>query len=498
MKSKMLWIGSVIILFLSVICFVVFGVGTEIIQALTGSGNGAVFGKYDGKPITLEPNSEFANAVQNYTDMAQRNNGDKALDESTYFYIYTYAFNTAVQSIASKSEVKKSGYHPSNDSISRIMLPYFTGADGKFDPKLYESVPESDRNSFRESISQQLTTSRFAEDYFGSSESVNGKQIFGRKSSKKEIDFLARLANEKRSFDIVSYNKLDYPESEIKAFAKENAEMFNTYSLSVITCNDESTAKKVSSQISNNEITFKDAITSFSEKYYSNGEGKIIENYEYQIKENLDSDADFAKIASLKKDEVSPVIKTVKGYSIYRADGDKIDADFSKQDFINGVKAYINEKETGRIEDYFIEKANSFITEATVSGFDKAAKNEGLSVTSIPAFPLNYGDVDIADKIPTENVKEFTYANSSENLLQKAFGLKLNEISEPVVLGNYIIVLKLTGTQSDEATDELKNTIASSTVAYDQDDAQSTLLSSKKVENKVTDVYFNKILAERQ
>ena len=29
MKNKMLWVGSVIILILSVICFVVFGVGTD-------------------------------------------------------------------------------------------------------------------------------------------------------------------------------------------------------------------------------------------------------------------------------------------------------------------------------------------------------------------------------------------------------------------------------------------------------------------------------------
>ncbi len=497
MKNKMLWIGSVIILFLSVICFVVFGVGTEIIQAITGAGAGTVYGKYDGKPISLEPNSEFANAVQRYTDMVQRNQGDKEIDETTYFYIYTYAFNDVVQSIASKSEVKKSGYRPSSETISRVMLPYFTGADGKFDPKLYESVPEADRNSFRASISEQLTSSRFSEDYFGSAEQIGGNSIFGRKASEKEINFLKNMISEKRSFDLVSYNKLNYPDSEVKAFALENAAMFNKYSLSVITCNDESTAKKVAGQIANNEITFKDAVTSFSEKYYSNGEGKIIESYEYQIKENLDNSEDFAKISALKADEISPVIKTARGYSIYRCDGESVKADFDNADTLNSARTYISEKESGRIEDYFIDKANSFVTEATVSGFDKAADKEGLTLTSVPAFPLNYGDADIADRIPTENIKEFTYANSSENLLEKAFSLKLNEISEPVVLGNYIIVLKLTGIQKEEATSDTDSKIAISSLNYDQYDAQSTLLSSKKVENKVSDVYFNKILASR-
>ena len=55
MKNKMLWVGSVIILILSVICFVVFGVGTELIRAVTGESNGISFGKYDGKEIVLAP-----------------------------------------------------------------------------------------------------------------------------------------------------------------------------------------------------------------------------------------------------------------------------------------------------------------------------------------------------------------------------------------------------------------------------------------------------------
>ena len=93
MKNKMLWVGSVIILILSVICFVVFGVGTELIRAVTGEGNGISFGKYDGKDIVLAPGTDFANAVQNYTNYYQRQGAE--LDQSAYFYIYSYAFNSA-------------------------------------------------------------------------------------------------------------------------------------------------------------------------------------------------------------------------------------------------------------------------------------------------------------------------------------------------------------------------------------------------------------------
>ena len=120
MKNKMLWIGSVFILILSVICFVVFGVGTELIRAITGESNGTSFGKYNGKDIVLAPGTDFANAVQNYTNYYQYQGQE--LDQSAYFYIYNYAFNSAVQSAAYKDAVKKSGYKPSGKEISRAML----------------------------------------------------------------------------------------------------------------------------------------------------------------------------------------------------------------------------------------------------------------------------------------------------------------------------------------------------------------------------------------
>ena len=48
------------------------------------------------------------------------------LNDTDYFYIYNYAFNSAVQAIAYSEAVEKSGYTPSKEVISRAMLPYFS------------------------------------------------------------------------------------------------------------------------------------------------------------------------------------------------------------------------------------------------------------------------------------------------------------------------------------------------------------------------------------
>ena len=493
MKNKMLWIGSVIILILSVICFVVFGVGTELIRVVTGEGNGISFGKYDGKEIVLAPGTDFANAVQNYTNYYQNQGAE--LDQSAYFYIYHYAFNAAVQSAAYKDAVKKSGYKPSGKAISRVMLPYFLNSDGKYDPKLYNQVSSADKESLKSDISKQLTWQRFNDDAFGASDKLGTYTFYGLKSSKNESAFLASLNEEKRAFDAVSFDKNDYPESEIKAYGTENISLFDTYALSMITVKEEAQAKKILSQLTNNEITFEDAVSEYSEKYYTDGDGKVKESFAYQVKENLADEADFAKVDVLVADALSEVIKTNTGYSIYKCTGAKTSANIEDTATFDAVKNYITTNKQSMIEDYFMEKAKAFIASAKLDGFSKAAANAGVEKISIPAFPLNYGDVSIADKIDASNAKAFANASTNESFLEKAFSMQVNDISDPVVLGNYISVFQLTDIQKVPAEGDKTESIATEVASYDQSEAQTALLTSKKVENNVADVYFNKIMA---
>lgn len=495
MKNKMLWIGSVFILILSVICFVVFGVGTELIRAITGESNGTSFGKYNGKDIVLAPGTDFANAVQNYTNYYQYQGQE--LDQSAYFYIYNYAFNSAVQSAAYKDAVKKSGYKPSGKEISRAMLPHLLNAEGKFDPKLYNKISNSDKEAMKSDISNQLTWQRFYSDMFGGSETVGKYALYGIKTNDSEKDFLASLSNEKRALKTAAFNKADYPEEEIKKFGTENASLFDSYSLSVITVKDESQAKKLYGQLTNNEIIFKDAITEYSEKYYSDGDGVVKQNYAYQIKENLENEADFAKIDTLAKDAASEVIKTNKGYSIFQSTGSKKTASLDDSATLDVVKNYITTNKQDLIESYFIEKAKDLIAKTKETGlnhiFDE--KND-LTVENIPAFSLNYGNLSIAGTFAEGSAKAFAGASTNEEFLKKVFSMKKDEISEPMVMGSYITVFQVTDIQNEAASEEQIEKIASETANYDQTSAQSALLSSPKVENNVTSVYFNKIIKQ--
>ena len=73
--------------------------------------------------------------------------------------------------------------------------------------------------------------------------------------------------------------------------------------------------------------------------------------------------------------------------------------------------------------------------------------------------------------------------------------MKVNDISEPSALGNYITVFQLTSIQNNKASDENREKVLAEAKNYDENGAQSVLLASKKVENNVADVYFNKIMS---
>lgn len=518
MKNKMLWIGSVVILILSIVCFVVFGVGTELIRAVTGEGSGLSFGKYDGKDIVLVPRTDFANAIDNFTKSfrQQKSAEGQELDDSDYFYIYNYAFNATVQSMAFKNAVRKSSYKPSEKSVASETLPFLLNSEGKYDPRLYAQISETDKKSIRSEIETMLIWKRYNNDvfggekafgdfiaclgdyqtafYFDSTEKLGDTVFYGIKSSGNEAAFLASLGEEKRAFNAVAFDKSKYPEDEIRKFASENSGLFDSLQLSVITVKDEAQAKKLRAQITNNEITFEDGVSTYSEKYFSDGYGKIDQNFAYQIKDTLESEDDFIKIDSLKNDELSDVIKTSRAFSIFKCTGEKTKADFDDAAVLDAVKNYITANKPDIIESYFKNEADAFIAGAKADGFANAARKSGLDLFSIPAFPLNYGNISLLDKLDSSDARPFSGASSNEDFLTKAFSMREGEISEPLTLGNYIAVLNLTGIQNEKFGDEIGKELVAEAAGYDQSIALSVLLSSKKLENNVSDVYFNRIL----
>ena len=483
-KNTVYTLGSLIILLICAFCFVVLP-AVEGRSSRAQAGNAPVFGKYNGKEIKYEQGTEFANFVSQYGQMYQMYG--QQLDQTAYYQIFNQSFSSTVLNYAYTDAVKKSGYVVPKTAITREILPYFQDENGNYSSKLYKQASDETKQNLHDSAEAALLADRFSNDNFASNdEAVGFTALYGLKTSSAEKAFIANMNSELRGFKMASFAKGDYPLTEKLKFANSNASLFNKYDMFVITVEEKSNAESIAKRIANNEITFEDAVSEYSEKNYSNSEGKLTNTYQYQISNILQNSEDLDAVIGLGVDAVSSVIQTKTGYSIFKNNASVVKPDFNTEDMQRAVTAYMTAYEMTAIEDYFTAKANDFIKEAKASGFDAAAAKLGVKTNEIDPFPLNYGNVSILNTLST-SADGMSNAENNENFLKTAFSLKLNEMSEPVLLNSNIIVLQYTTSSTPSDEDVNTNLL----VSYDQSSATDAIMNSDKLENNFLSVYFD-------
>lgn len=498
-KNTAYTIGSLIVLLICAFCFVV-------LPAFTGSEGQQnklpPFGKYNKREITYEQDSDFANYVSQYGQMFQAYG--QQLNEQTYYTVFKYAFDATVRKFAYEDAVNKSGYVVPQAAVNRNMVPFFSDENGNYSSKLYKQTDPKTVENLRKSIQSGLVASRYSDDLFGSEEDIVGSEaLYGLKESDAELDFLKSYNANKRRFQMALFNTSDYPEEEKLKFAKENQAKFNKYDISIVTVEDKAKAQTVLKRINNNEITFEDAISEYSLNYFTNSEGKVTSAYQYQIENLLVNKDDLAILTDLAVDSITDVIETSNTFSIFKKNGETKTPDFEIDEYKDLVSTYLRNYEKTRIEDYFTAKANDFIAQAAKSDFESACTSMNIKNVEIPAFPLNYGSVDIADSLNT-SIEGLGSADTNEKFLETAFNLKMNEMSEPMVLNGYVAVIKYTtnGTEIDDSETEETEDSENDDAAYilsnisdlDQSSANSFILSSDKLENNFAEVYFSNMM----
>lgn len=484
-KNSFYTIGSLIILLICAFVFV-------ILPAITGRQANQeqipAFGKYGKTEIRYEQGSDMAEFVSNYGQMLQ--SYGQQIDSSTYYYIFNSAFNSAVTQAAYKSEVEKSGYKVPKSAVKRAMVPYFYDETGKYSSKLYKQTPASTIQELQNKMESNLTASRFYEDVFGSdNDTVGTESLYGMKLANNELDFLASFGEKKRGFDAAVFNLNNYPTEKVVEFGKENIGKFTKYDMSLLTCAEKTTAEKIAKRINNNEITFVDAVSEYSEKNYTNSEGKMNNSYQYQIENILVNKADIDVLANLSVGTTSDVIETNAGFSIFHIDGEAISADLDNTDTISVISAYIRTYENSIVENYFIAKANDLKNYATKSTFDEACEEYGITKAEIDPFPLNYGNVSIASPFDSGSLG-LDSANTNEVFLKTAFSLAKDEVSSPMVIGNNVVVIKYTQSVDNTNLEGSDSAYMTDIENYDSESLQESILNSPKLENNFTSVYF--------
>ena len=467
MKKGLYSIGGIIILLIAAFIFV-------LVPALAGGAGQnrlPAYGSYNGVPIKFEEGTEFyslANqAVQRMEQQGYSFNGDYA----SFFYsmAFSQAFNQVVGPMALRDLTAQSGWLAPDTAVDRTLINQYYNESGEFSQALYNATSDDAKRKNQAQVENALNAGRSYEDLFGSFESFGDKKLYGLKSSSAEIEFIRQMGTEAHEFEYVAFNMKTFPDEQTKEFAKSHSDKLVKYDLAAITVNEEAKAKDIIKRINNSEVTFEDALASYSTKSIGDSEtGKISQNRQYQIAGLLKDKEKAGEITGLAKDALSAPVALDNGWAIFKCLGDAVQPDFENADDLHAATNYIYSNEKGVVQDYYTARANDFIAAAATSGYNDACAKFGIDKQTTPSFALNWNNSTLIGKSNVEDKPELKGALTNENFLAAAFKLGQGEVSSPLVVSSTdcVVVLRCiaineAGTSKEDAPrligDEIAN-----------------------------------------
>ena len=459
-RNPFVFIGSVLLLIALTIAFVFTpGFGTS-----AGNNQEIVFGSYDGEEIVWD--DDFSTATENYMQQiamfGQQISEFEAMEGIFRDYVRTYAFI---------DEVEDSGYLIPKSKLDREMIPYYMDENGNYSEMRFQQTDKATRIAIKDETEKRIMHGIYEADL------LNTRELG------KEKDFIDAMNNIQRSFNVVSFATSNYPLEEMEKFGNENAELFELFNMKIITLHDKESAETVRARISSEEITFVDAISEFSINQYSSDDGILNNKYQYELKNILANETDFDTIKGLEVGTMSEVLETKTGYSIFFVDAASVPAQFPNENLEAIVYNYLDVFEKGRIEEYFINNAKDFVASALSNGYENAIEEYDATSSVVEYFPLNYGNVPVLDTVPTDTSAQLAEAQSNEQFFEKAFALEDGEYTEPMLLGDDVVVFVLNDEITVTREEEKSASFANNIKMFNSTDIFASIMSSDKFEN---------------
>jgi hypothetical protein len=196
---------------------------------------------------------------------------------------------------------------------------------------------------------------------------------------------------------------------------------------------------------------------------------------------------------ALGKDQYSGILKTSSGWSFFLARDAAQEADMGDPAVMEKVRSYVRNFERGRMEDWAIAQADEFIALVNEGGFEDALSEKGIESRSFGPIPVNYGNINLFDTLPSQTVTELSGAASNENFWITAFSTRIETPSRPVVQGNNVLVLFPTAEiEAEESSIEgITSTYNGYWLNYmTEQSMQQHFLTSPKMKDNFFDVYF--------
>jgi parvulin-like peptidyl-prolyl isomerase len=472
-----MYVGLVVLLVVIVVTFVLAGPGGIMGRGSIGGGGNIVFGSYGGQEISYAQGNYFAQQVQQYANQVK--SSSIPTDNTTQTYqVWYQAFMSTAEHLAILQQADHAGVSISEDAVDKALLSYsgYLDENGKFSEDKFNAASAADKSATRKITRENLRSGAFVNDV-----------ISGAKDGTKESDFIKAMVRPERSFTFVTFPFSSFPNEEVRKYGEANKSRFVRSKLSrILVKTGESQATEIRKKILDKTSTFEELARTYSKDSYADKGGDMGWRYAYDLEADFEAKENAQKVLQLKTGELSDVLKGTFGWMIYRSDSEAADADFTNATIQADVRTYITTYEKGKIEDYFNERAAQLSRRAAEAGFDAAAREMGLKVSSTVFFPINLSSVfSFAPLKAVVDADTPANAASSEDFFYRAFTLGKDQVSAPIVLDNQVLVLKLKGEQqmADSAASIVPNWVPYAANQSVQYDLYSVLMTPDKLTN---------------
>jgi hypothetical protein len=219
----------------------------------------------------------------------------------------------------------------------------------------------------------------------------------------------------------------------------------------------------------------------------------------YELTSDVPDSQERESVIATLSGDYSPVVKVPTGWAFFRAEEAAYPADTTDNANLDKIRSYMNQFERGRIEDWLLEQARLFIGTLAEHDFDTALEEWGMQKRDFGPLPLNYGGVTIdyqgVNQFPTlsaQSISELIPAETNENFWRTAFFTPLGSPSEPLVIGDNVVVLY----PREETTKDAADTdgIASFYSTWISNNAETSLRSHFISNEKLEDRFFQTYL----
>jgi hypothetical protein len=489
--NPFIFIGTILILVIVIVAFVV---APAIVPEAGGSGVDLTFGYYNKVPISYVPGNYLANVQANYARYMQG-----SINESNYQtisqMIWRQAFEDTVIHVAILEAMDQAGYVAPETVVDRevAQLSQFQ-ENGRFSAARYRSLSAADRIALWKEVRESIVKNRYLDD------------IFSLRLPSAEAGFVRAMSARTRSFSMASFSLDSYPDEEIAAYAESEPDLFRTIHLSRITItSSEREARQVLDSVKNGTQTFEEAARTQSQDSYAERGGDMGTQMAYELVSEAPDSAERETVIATTVGEYSPLVKVPSGWAFFRADEEPRAVDTEDPANIAKIRSYMRNFERGRMEDWLFAQARLLTDAAAEDGFDAAVAASGAQQRDFGPLPLNYGGVAITDSaqgknlfpaLSAEQISELVPAESNENFWRAAFFTPLETPSEPLVVGDNVLVLyPKEEIIQDEADTEGIMTFYSTWVSSGAETSlRSYFMKSDKLEDKFFETYLRFLL----